>query len=95
MRDDAWDAVVALDREYGQRLYGYALRLGVDSGRAADLVQEALLRLWRELSRGTSIASREAWTYRTVVATGHGRAPPPPAHRRPRRAPRGPDGTPA
>jgi RNA polymerase sigma factor (sigma-70 family) len=66
LRDDAWDAIVALDQEHGQRLYGYALRLGVDSGRAADLVQEALLRLWRELGKGTLIASREAWTYRTL-----------------------------
>ncbi len=66
-RDDAWDAIVALDREHGQRLYGYALRLGVDAGRAADVVQEALLRLWQELSRGATIASREAWTYRTVA----------------------------
>jgi RNA polymerase sigma-70 factor (ECF subfamily) len=67
VRDDAWDAIVTLDREHGQRLYGYALRLGVDSGRAGDLVQEALLRLWRELSRGAPVASREAWTYRTVA----------------------------
>ncbi len=67
MRDEAWEAVVALDRAHGQRLYGYALRLGVGSGRAADLIQEALLRLWRELSRGVQIASREAWTYRTVA----------------------------
>ena len=28
VRDDAWDAIVALEREHGQRLYGYALRLG-------------------------------------------------------------------
>jgi RNA polymerase sigma factor (sigma-70 family) len=66
VRDDAWDTVVTLDRDHGQRLYGYALRLGIDSGRAADLVQEALLRLWRELGRGTVIASPEAWTYRAV-----------------------------
>ena len=67
MRDDAWDAIVALDREHGQRLYGYALRLGVDSGRAADLVQEVFLRLWRELGRGTVIASPIAWTYRALA----------------------------
>jgi len=65
-RDAAWDLVVALERESGQRLYGYALRLGVDSGRAGDLVQEALLRLWRELGQGTLIGSREAWTFRTL-----------------------------
>ena len=62
-RDDAWQMVVALERASGQRLYGYALRLGVDAGRAGDLVQEALLRLWRELSAGADIRSPEAWTY--------------------------------
>jgi RNA polymerase sigma factor (sigma-70 family) len=41
--------------------------LGVDSGRAADLVQEALVRLSRELQRGTAIASCEAWTFRTLT----------------------------
>jgi RNA polymerase sigma factor (sigma-70 family) len=66
-RDDAWDAIVAIDRDHGQRLYGYALRLGIDPGRAADLVQEALIRLWRELGRGTVILSREAWTYGTLA----------------------------
>jgi RNA polymerase sigma factor (sigma-70 family) len=66
-RDDAWDAIVALDREHGQRFYGYALRLGIDPSRAADLVQEALIRLWRELGRGTAIVSREAWTYGTLA----------------------------
>lgn len=53
MREDAWDAIVALDREHGQKLFGYALRLGVDACRSADRVQEAPLRLWHELGRGT------------------------------------------
>jgi RNA polymerase sigma factor (sigma-70 family) len=65
-RDDTWDAIVALEQESGQRLYGYALRLGVDRGRAADLVQEALLRLWGELRKGTLVESPEAWAYRAL-----------------------------
>ena len=38
----------------------------MDAGRAGDLVQESLLRLWRELGDGTDIRSPEAWTYRTL-----------------------------
>lgn len=64
--DDAWQAVVALEHASGQRLYSYAIRLGVDHGRAGDLVQEALLRLWHELSGGVDIRSPEAWTFRTL-----------------------------
>ena len=64
--DDAWQTVVALEQAAGQRLFGYALRLGVDAGRAGDLVQESLLRLWRELSEGADIRSPEAWTYRAL-----------------------------
>jgi RNA polymerase sigma factor (sigma-70 family) len=63
----AWAGVVALEREVGQQLLGYAIHLGVDHGRAPDLVQEALLRLWRELDRGTAVASPEAWTFRTLT----------------------------
>lgn len=65
--DAAWDAVVALEQRQGQRFLGYALRLGVDAAHADDLVQEALIRLWRELGRGTVIESPEAWTYRTLA----------------------------
>lgn len=65
-RDGTWDAVIDVERGSGQRLLGYAIRLGVDPARAADLVQEALIRLWRELGRGTAIASPEAWTYRAL-----------------------------
>jgi RNA polymerase sigma factor (sigma-70 family) len=66
-RDDAWASVVALERASGQRLYGYALRLGIDRARSSDLVQEALIRLWRELRKGTMVNSPEAWAFRTIA----------------------------
>jgi DNA-directed RNA polymerase specialized sigma24 family protein len=50
--DQAWERVVLLEGKVGTRLYGYAVHLGVDGPRANDLVQDALLRLWRELRRG-------------------------------------------
>lgn len=65
-RDGAWDAVIDMERRSGQWLLGYAIRLGVEPACAADLVQEALIRLWRELGRGAPIESPEAWTYRTL-----------------------------
>jgi len=66
VHDAAWSQVVALERHAGQRLFGYAVHMGVDRARAADLVQDALLRLWRELERGTVIAFPEGWTFRTL-----------------------------
>ena len=64
--DHAWERVVSLERTAGSRLYGYAVHLGVDGPRADDLVQDALLRLWRELRRGVVVASPEPWLFRTV-----------------------------
>jgi RNA polymerase sigma factor (sigma-70 family) len=64
--DQAWERVVALEGTAGSRLYGYAVHLGVDGPRAGDLVQDALLRLWRELRRGVIVASPEPWLFRTV-----------------------------
>jgi RNA polymerase sigma factor (sigma-70 family) len=64
--DRAWQRVVTLEQTIGPRLYGYAVHLGADGSRAQDLVQDALLRLWRELSRGVDVASPEPWLYRTV-----------------------------
>ena len=40
---------------HGQALFGFALRLSLSEDAAADAVQETLLRLWRELGRGTPI----------------------------------------
>ena len=64
--DQAWERVVLLEGKVGPRLHGYAIHLGVDGPRANDLVQDALLRLWRELRRGVVVASPEPWLFRTV-----------------------------
>src|SRR5690606_15376938 len=58
----------ALHAEYGDALYGYALRLvGGDRQRAEDLVQETLLRAWRHpeaLDPGRG--SVRAWLFTTA-----------------------------
>ena len=52
-------SVVALvsdvERQHGDALLGFVRRLGIGDGLAEDLVQEALLRLYDEMLRGTSI----------------------------------------
>ena len=40
---------------------------GLSDEQAADALQEAMLRLWRELRRGTSIERPLAWLYRTCT----------------------------
>jgi RNA polymerase sigma-70 factor (ECF subfamily) len=46
--DDDGDLLRTLHAEYGDALYGYALRLsGGDRQRAEDLVQETMLRAWQ------------------------------------------------
>lgn len=50
----------------GRELWGLARRMGASEEQAADAVQEAHLRLWRELGRGAVIDDPEAWTFRVV-----------------------------
>ena len=57
--------VTDLHAAEGERLYNFARHLGLSDDEAADVVQEGLLRLWRELRRGTDVANPTAWTYRT------------------------------
>jgi len=69
-------AIVAdLNAQHGAALFNFARHVGLDDAEAADAVQEALLRLWRELQRGTRIESPLGWTYRTCyhLAMGHHR----------------------
>jgi len=50
----------------GRELWGLARRLGASEEEAHDAVQEAHLRLWRELGRGTVIEDLDAWTFRVL-----------------------------
>jgi RNA polymerase sigma factor (sigma-70 family) len=57
------EEVVAFERAHGQALFGFARRLGVTDGQAADVAQEALLRLFDALSAGQPIRDARAWTF--------------------------------
>lgn len=50
----------------GRELWGLARRLGASDEEAHDAVQEAHLRLWHELGRGTEIEDLDAWTFRVL-----------------------------
>ena len=50
----------------GRELWGLARRLGATDEGAADVVQEAHLRLWRELSTGTYVEDIDAWVFRVA-----------------------------
>ena len=50
----------------GRELWGLARRLGASDEEAHDAVQEAHLRLWNELGRGTVIEDLDAWTFRVL-----------------------------
>ena len=50
----------------GRELWGLARRLGATDDQAADVVQEAHFRLWRELSAGTYIEDLDGWVFRVT-----------------------------
>lgn len=66
---DAAALAAAVTERYerrGRELWGFARRLGASDEAAHDAVQEAHLRLWRELGRGTVIEDLDAWTFRVL-----------------------------
>jgi RNA polymerase sigma factor, sigma-70 family len=58
--------VLSLHARRGQELYGFAVGLGLSDADAADAVQEAMLRIWRELGSGTELRDLDAWAFRTT-----------------------------
>lgn len=58
--------VTELHDAHGVALYDFARHLGLSDEQAADALQEPILRLWRELRRGTLIERPPAWLYRTL-----------------------------
>ncbi len=66
VRPSAAALVIAVEREHGQALFGFACRLGIDRATAADVVQEGLLRLYDEIGRATRVDDPRAWIF-TVV----------------------------
>ncbi len=65
--EDACERTVQqLYRHRSQELFGLARRLGLSDEDASDAVQEAMLRLWRELESGTEIADPDAWVFRVT-----------------------------
>ncbi|HEX6129180.1 MAG TPA: sigma-70 family RNA polymerase sigma factor [Candidatus Limnocylindria bacterium] len=57
--------VTELHELHGAALFDFARHLGLSDEQAADALQETLLRLWRELQRGTLIEQPLGWAYRT------------------------------
>jgi RNA polymerase sigma-70 factor, ECF subfamily len=60
------DVVTDLHRLHGSSLFDFARHQGLTDEQAADVVQEALLRLWRELRRGSAVENPLAWMYRAA-----------------------------
>jgi RNA polymerase sigma factor (sigma-70 family) len=58
--------VTQVESDYGDAMFGFARRLGIEDGAAADVVQEGLLRLYDAIRGGTRVDDPRAWVF-TVV----------------------------
>jgi RNA polymerase sigma-70 factor (ECF subfamily) len=58
--------VMSLYSRRGTELYGFAAGFGLSGEDAADVVQDAMFRLWRELDSGKELRDLDAWAFRTT-----------------------------
>jgi len=58
--------VMSLYARRGVELYGLAAGVGLSSDDAADVVQEVMLRLWRELDAGNELREVDGWAFRAA-----------------------------
>jgi RNA polymerase sigma-70 factor (ECF subfamily) len=71
MSDSAPERTVRLlYQRRAQQMFGLARRIGLGDEEASDAVQEAMVRLWRELDSGTEIADPDAWVFRVLYRLG-------------------------
>ena len=57
------EALLALHRDHAGALWGYVARLTRDSARAEDIVQETMLRAWRQRISDDATGSARAWLF--------------------------------
>jgi RNA polymerase sigma factor (sigma-70 family) len=65
-RSAARQVVEDVHAQHGQHVWGFVRRLGLGDDEAADVTQEALLRLWRACRDGNPPERPLAWTFRTA-----------------------------
>jgi RNA polymerase sigma factor (sigma-70 family) len=58
--------MLSLYSRRGRGLFGLAASLGLSGEDAADVVQDAMFRLWRELDSGKELRDLDAWAFRTT-----------------------------
>ncbi len=67
----AEDPVAVLFRDFGGKVYGLALRLGLGREEAEDGVQEVFLKLQRRLDTFRGESALSTWLYRVALNTLH------------------------
>ena len=58
--------VTSLFARRGKELCGFAVSFGLSGEDAADVVQEAVLRLWRDVDSGKDLRDLDAWAFRAT-----------------------------